>query len=263
MVVMPYLQQVENRQKGVVISFNDITELKKAKIELDEKNESLLRINADLEHFIHMASHDLIDPLCSIESSITLMNLVEHSNAELSQFLNIINSSVRKFRMLINNLATIAKLENNMAEMGAVDFEETISNVEWSLEKRIKASNAVITTQLEVKDIFFSPKNLRSILYNLVSNALKFSGREPPKVHIHTRQEGKYVILSVEDNGIGIPQDGMKKLFTIYGRLDMNVEGHGVGLYLANKIIHAAGGDLKVESTPGKGSKFSFYFKIN
>jgi len=121
----------------------------------------------------------------------------------------------------------------------------------------------VITTQLEVKEIYFSPKNLRSILYNLVSNALKFSGREPPRVHIQTRQEGKYVILSVEDNGIGISQDGMKKLFTIYGRLDMNVEGHGVGLYLANKIIHAAGGDLKVESTPGKGSKFSFYFKIS
>ncbi|MBO9154980.1 chemotaxis protein CheB [Chitinophaga sp. GCM10012297] len=263
MVVMPYIQQVENRQKGVVISFNDITALKKAKIELDEKNESLLRINADLDHFIHMASHDLLDPLSSIESSITLMNLVDNSNAELSQFLGIINSSIKKFRMLINNIATIARLENNMTDMEAVDIGEVISNIEWSLDRKIKASHAVITTQLEVKEVYFSPKNLRSILYNLVSNAMKFASVEHPKVHIRTRQEGKHVILSVEDNGIGISQEGIRKLFTIYGRLNLDVEGHGVGLYLANKIIHAAGGDLRVESIPGKGSKFSIYFKID
>lgn len=261
MVIVPYIQQAENRRKGVVVSYNDISALKHAKIELDEKNESLLRINADLDHFIHMASHDLLDPLSSIETSIALMNLVDNSNTELTQFLSIINSSIKKFRMLINNIAAIAKLENNMTDMEAVDIGEVLSNIEWSLEKKIKASNAIITTRLEVKSVYFSPKNIRSILYNLISNAMKFASREQPRVHIHTRQEGKYIVLSVEDNGIGISPDGIRKLFTIYGRLNMQVEGHGVGLYLANKIIHAAGGNLRVESTPGMGSKFSIYLK--
>src|SRR5690606_13685608 len=149
-------------------------------------------------------------------------------------------------RMLINNIATIAKLENDMTDMEAVDIGEVLSNIEWSLEKKITASNAIITKRLEVNAVYFSPKNLRSILYNLVSNAMKFASREQPRVHIHTRQDGKYVVLSVEDNGIGIPPEGIRKLFTIYGRLNAQVEGHGVGLYLANKIIHAAGGNLRV-----------------
>ncbi len=83
-----------------------------------------------------MASHDLLDPLSSIETSIALMNLVDNSNTELTQFLSIINSSIKKFRMLINNIAAIAKLENNMTDMEAVDIGEVLSNIEWSLEKR-------------------------------------------------------------------------------------------------------------------------------
>ncbi|OMP75279.1 chemotaxis protein CheB [[Flexibacter] sp. ATCC 35208] len=261
MMIMPYIKQEENIRKGAVISFNDITALKKAKIELDEKNESLLRINADLDHFIHMASHDLLDPLSSIESSIALMNLLENNNSELMEFTKVINSSVKKFSLLVRSIGTVARLENNMNDTEQVNISEVISNIEWSLEKKIKNTHAVITTELEVKEISFSQKNLRSILYNLISNAMKFSGPEQPKIHIQSRKEGKYVMLSVEDNGIGMTQEGIKKIFTIYGRLNLHVEGHGIGLYLARKIIHAAQGDLKVESAPGKGSKFIIYIR--
>jgi len=259
MMIVPYIQQAENRCNGVVVSFNDITALKKAKIELDEKNESLLRINADLDHFIHMASHDLLDPLNNIESSIALMNLMDNENSELMEFIQIINSSIKKFSLLIKNISTIAKMENDLTDMERVDIGDVISNIEWSLEKKIKDTHAAITTELDVKEISFSHKNLRSILYNLISNAMKFAGQDEPKIHVHTRQEGKYIVISVEDNGIGITKDGMRKIFTIYGRLNLHVEGHGVGLYLARKIINASGGELKVESTVGKGSKFTIY----
>jgi two-component system CheB/CheR fusion protein len=261
MVIMPYIQQEGSKRDGVVISFNDITALKKAKIELDEKNESLLRINADLDHFIHMASHDLLDPLNNIESSISIMNLIDNGNSELMEYIQIINSSIKKFRLLIKSIGTIARLENNMTDMEYIDIGEVIGNIEWSLEKKIKKSNAVITTALDVKKVFFSQKNFRSILYNLISNAIKFSSQDGARVHIQTRQEGKHIILSVEDNGIGITPEGIKKLFTVYGRLNLHIEGHGVGLYLARKIIHAADGELKVESTPGMGSKFIIYLK--
>jgi len=259
MRIVPYIQEVDNKRRGVVISFNDITALKKATIELDIKNESLLRINADLDHFIHMASHDLLDPLNSIESSIALMNLLKNDNAELIEFTQIINSSIKKFSSLIKSISTIAKLENNRADMESVNIGEVISNIEWSLEEKIKKSNALITTDLEVKEIFFSHKNMRSILYNLISNAMKFSSKYQPKIHIQSCLQGKHIVLSVEDNGIGMTPQEMKKLFTIYGRLNPHIEGHGVGLYLARKIIHAEGGDLKVESEPGKGSKFIIY----
>lgn len=259
MRILPYIQELDNNPKGVVISFSDITALKRATIELDEKNEGLLRINADLDHFIHMASHDLLDPLSSLESSIALMNLMENNNSELMELTQIINVSVKNFSSLIKSISTIAKLENNMTDIENVNIREIINNIEWSLEGKIKKTNAIITTNLEVKEILFSHKNMRSILYNLISNAMKFVGQHQPKIHIHCRQQGKNIVLSVADNGIGMTPKEIKKLFSIYGRLNPQIEGHGVGLYLARKIIHAAGGDLIVESEPGKGSTFSIY----
>lgn len=261
-MTMPYVQQANNKRTGAIVTFNDITALKKAKLELDEKNESLMRINADLDHFVYIVSHDLLEPLSNIESSISIMNELDSTNPELTQLLDIINSSVRKFRSLIGNIGTIAKLENNMGEMELVDLEEIISNIEWSLENKIKSSGAVITLQLEVKEIFFSQRNLRSILYNMISNALKFTRRDDPLIHIHTRKEGNNIVLSVEDNGIGIPKEDLDRIFAIYGRLNQDIEGNGVGLYLARKMVHAAGGDITVESEPGKGSKFIIYLKV-
>jgi two-component system CheB/CheR fusion protein len=261
-MAMPYIQQADNKRTGAIITFNDITALTKAKLELDEKNESLMRINADLDHFVYMVSHDLLEPLSNIESSISIMNDLDSTNSDLTKYMEITNSSIRKFRSLIGNIGTIAEVENNMSEMELVNIEEIISNIMWSLENRIKSSQAIITLNLEVKEVSFSKKNLRSMLYNMISNAIKFSGPSNPLVHIHTREERNKVVLSVEDKGIGIPKDGLERIFDIYGRLNRDIEGNGVGLYLARKIVHAAGGDMLVESEPGKGSKFMIYLKI-
>lgn len=260
-MTMPYIQQADNRRTGAIITFNDITALKKATLELDEKNESLMRINADLDNFIHMASHDLLEPLGNIESSITLMNELDISDPKLIKYMEITNSSIKNFRSLIGNIGTIAKAERDMSDMELVDIEDIISNIKWSLENKINLSQTVITTQLDVSEVFFSKKSLRSILYNMISNAIKFSRRPPPLVHIQTRMERNQFVLSIEDNGIGIPKEDQERIFDIYGRLNHDIEGNGVGLYLARKMVHAAGGDIVLESEPGKGSKFTIYLK--
>lgn len=76
-----------------------------------KKNERLLRINADLDHFIHMASHDLLEPLNSIKSSISMINLIDNDGSELMEHVQIINSSIKKFSLLIKSIGSIAKLE--------------------------------------------------------------------------------------------------------------------------------------------------------
>jgi len=261
-MTMPYVQQADNKNSGAIITFNDITELKKAQQELDQKNKSLLRINADLDHFIHAASHDLLGPLGNIENSIGIMNTIVLSDEKLHDFLNMINTSVKKFRELINDISTIAKVEADMIALEVVDLEETINNVEWSLEDKVHASGAIITRDLAVKQIFFSKKNLRSIVYNLISNAIKFKRDESPVILISTKKEGEYMVLSVQDNGKGIPKAAVNKIFNMYGRLNQAVEGHGIGLYLAKKIVNAAGGNIVVESEPGEGTTFRIYLKI-
>ncbi|MEO6522951.1 MAG: chemotaxis protein CheB [Mucilaginibacter sp.] len=261
-MTMPYVQQATNKNNGAIITFNDITELKHTQLEIDKKNKTLQRINSDLDHFIHAASHDLLAPLGNIETSINIMNKITLSDVKLMEFLKIINTSIKKFRELITDIATIAKVESDMIATEMVDIEEIMNNIEWSLENKIVDSKAVITRNLEVKQILFSKKNLRSIVYNLISNAIKFRREEAPAITIHTWSESDHIVLSVRDNGKGIPKGGIDKIFNMYGRLNQDVEGHGIGLYLAKKIVNAAGGNIIVESEPGIGSTFMIYLKV-
>ncbi|MVN22376.1 ATP-binding protein [Mucilaginibacter arboris] len=260
-ITMPYLQQPDNAIKGAILTFNDITELKRTQVELDKKNKGLQRVNADLNNFVHTVSHDLLGPLSNIEGCVAVIHKMEVQDEQLNKFLAIINSSVKKFRLLIKDIATIAKIESEMLAMEMVDLEEMMGTIEWSLDNKIKSSGAVIHKNFEVKQILFSKKNLRSIVYNLVSNAIKFKSEGPPVIYIRTATISGEIVLTVQDNGIGIPSDGIDRIFDMYGRLHRDVEGYGIGLYLAKKIIHAASGNITVESEPGKGSMFSIYFK--
>lgn len=258
-MTMPYIQS-DNKSNGAIITFNDITELKRTQHELDKKNKSLLRINADLDNFANTASHDLLAPLGNIEVSISMMNR-KVTDPDLSKFLTIINSSVKKFRALIDDIAIIAKLESDMITMELVDIEEIVDNIEWSLDDKIKSSGAVITRDLKVPHILFSKKNLRSILYNLISNAIKFKGNQSPAITIRTFKEDDTIMLSVEDNGLGMSKEDLARIFDMYGRLHQDIEGRGIGLYLAKKIVDATSGNIHVESEQGKGSKFTISFK--
>jgi two-component system CheB/CheR fusion protein len=258
-MTMPYIQEIDNVRKGAIITFNDITELKKAEYELGKRNLSLLRINADLDNFVHTAAHDLLAPLGNIQMSIDVMNKIKNVDPHLSHYLDIIYSSVHKFRGLVSDISNISKMENDMIATEMVELDEIINNVEWSLQERIHAAGAVINRDLQIDKIRFSKKNLRSILYNLVSNSIKFKSKEPLIININTVKEGESVILSVQDNGIGIPKAQLANIFKMYTRLHSEIDGQGIGLCLAKKIVDAAGGNIIVESEPGTGSKFMIY----
>ena len=260
---MPYIRQIDNKTDGAIISFNDITELKLIQLELDRTNKNLMNINADLDNFVHTASHDLLGPLANIEISIDVMNQLKVSDdPQLHQFLGIINTSIKMFRGLVTELATIGKIESEMQLMEPVDLNVLIDDLTVSIENRIDSTGALITKDIKVAQIHFSKKNLRSILYNLITNAIKFKSPDrDPVITISTKAEQGYAVLTVKDNGIGIPENEFENIFKMYGRLHKNVEGQGIGLYLIKKIVDAAGGKVTVKSEPGKGSIFTIYFK--
>jgi light-regulated signal transduction histidine kinase (bacteriophytochrome) len=255
-MTMPYIQQQDNKRNGAIITFNDITDLKNAQLALSKTNLSLQRINADLDNFVYIATHDLLSPLSNIEFSIQNMNEIKVTDPEFEEYLSVINSSVKKFSALIKDIAAISKIEADMKDMEIVDIDEILDNVEWALANKIKSTNATLLRNFKIKQLRFSKKNIRSILFNLVSNAIKCKGKYDPLITITTVSGGGNLILSVQDNGIGIEKEKMGKIFDLYGRLHHEIEGQGIGLYLARKIITAAGGTITVESEAGKGSKF-------
>lgn len=260
-MTMPYIQQLDNQINGAIVTFNDISELKKTQFELNQRNQSLQRINADLDNFVYTASHDLLAPLANIQVGIRVVNEISDVNPEVKILLDLINASIGRFSLLIGDISNIAKLESNMLDAEAIDVVDILENVEWSLADKMKEFGVVINKDINIKHLNFSKKNFRSIVYNLVSNSIKFKSVKKPRITIKTKIEHNQIVLSVEDNGIGISHQDINKVFDIYGRMHYDIEGQGIGLYLTKKIVDAAGGNIIVESKPGLGSKFSIYFK--
>ena len=108
----------------------------------------------------------------------------------------------------------------------------------------------------------FTIPNLRSIIYNLLSNALKYCPKSrKPEINIKTEQEDDYILLTFSDNGMGMNEMQLSKLFSMFKRFHTKVEGTGIGLYMVKRIIENNGGKIKVESEEGKGTTFKIYLK--
>lgn len=259
-MTMPYVRQSDQRISGLIITFNDITLLKNVQHQLDKKNEILTRINSDLDNFVHTASHDLLAPLGNIEGSISLLTAEDTTEAELRELLPMIDISIKKFRALIRDIAVVAKIENDALTVEKIDLDELIDNIEWGLADMIKSTEASIRRDLHIKEVSFSKKNLRSILYNLIGNGLKYKSERVPVIVVQSLDDQNGITLSVSDNGIGMQKRDLEKIFAKYSRLKTGVEGLGVGLYLTKKIVDASGGDILVESVPGEGSRFTIHF---
>src|SRR5690606_24779224 len=171
--------------------------------------------------------------------------------------------SVIRLKETINELSDITRIEQEIEVAEKVNLVRLLEEVKASIRDSLVASNANISVDFEDDEINFSKKNLRSIFFNLLSNALKY--RSPDRqleVLIKSRSLDNAIIISFEDNGIGIKKDKVREIFAKFTRVhDKKVaaEGVGIGLYLVKKIIENSGGEIEVESQFGKGSCFTIY----
>jgi signal transduction histidine kinase len=172
--------------------------------------------------------------------------------------------SVERFKRTIESLTEVVKLQKeNSGEVVLVNLPEIIKEVMLDLEPMMQSSGA----QLEVNvsgcpQVRFSKKNLRSVIYNLLSNALKYRSPERmPRVEIHCESTAAYHVLVVKDNGFGMEAGQISQLFTMFKRFHSQVEGTGIGLYMVKKMVENAGGKIEVESQVGEGTTFKVYFR--
>lgn len=263
-MTMPYIKKDSKKADGAVISFHDITDLKKLMLELDNSNKSLLRINADLDNFVFSASHDLKSPILNIESILAILNSkIDMEDLDVIKLTDMIKYSINNFKEVITDLAKVGKIEAEMQEEYDIEsFSDIFKEIKDLVSERIKHTKSKITTQFNEKEIKFPKKHLRSIMLNLLTNAIKFS--EPytvPEILIKTEKVDQFIMLSVKDNGIGVNADRLDFIFKMYQRVNDDFDGQGIGLYLIKKIIDTSGGKIEVESKVGQGSTFKIYFK--
>ncbi|MFN3402571.1 MAG: PAS domain-containing protein [Cytophagaceae bacterium] len=242
-------------------------ELQKVNKELLVKNKELVKTNNDLDNFIYTASHDLKAPVSNIEGLIhTLEESLQEKqfiDSEISQVINFIKQSVIRFQNTIRDLTEISKIQRNTNDdITTIRIAEIINEVLGNLNKMVRETEAAVNLDIPEKlSLNFSVNNLRSILHNLVSNAIKYRSPErSPMVNIAVKDDDQFIRISVKDNGLGFGQEHKEKIFGMFKRLHTHVEGTGVGLYIVKKIIDNCNGKIEVESEPDKGTSFTLYF---
>ncbi|MDQ3534404.1 MAG: HAMP domain-containing histidine kinase [Bacteroidota bacterium] len=264
-VVNTELKDVERKLK---LSNNELEERVMIRtVELEERNKELVKINNDLDNFIYTASHDLKTPVVNLEGLISLLKnqTKDYSDADIHKILNMPEDSIHKMKETISGLTEIIKVQKNTVdELEKVNLMDIINHVKVDLRENINESNAIIEEEIKVDQILFSKNNVRSILHNLLSNAIKY--RSPERqlyIKLSSYYEEEYVVITVQDNGLGIPEKYQSKLFTMFKRLHTHVEGTGIGLYIIKRIVENYKGKVILESEFDIGSTFKIYIPHN
>jgi len=242
----------------------DISRLKETQEELRKSNENLRSINVDLDNFVYTASHDLKAPITNLESLLGMLKQESVHESERGKFIiNKIDSSINKFNETLNALSEITKVQQNQEDTNEhLSIQEVLDDVKEDIKDTIVETQADIHEEIEEDSIYLPKINLRSIIYNLLSNALKYHHPErKPKVHIRTYRQDDKLILEVEDNGLGLTDKQQQKLFTMFKRFHGHTKGTGIGLYMVKRMVENKGGTIEVESHENEGSTFRVILK--
>ena len=259
MNIIPYIEQIDNKPNGVIITFVDITR----RIKDLQEQEKLI---ADHETLLDTISHDIKNPVASLLLSVTMLNDKSFDNPnQYKPVLKIIENGIKKLHILINDLTETRKDQQKHKYKSTpelLNLEHIVEDVSLTLIDAIKESGAIIKSELEVSEIFFARRKIRSIIYNLLNNAIKYKFPErKPEILIRSAREKDYIILSVKDNGIGIDETKQKDIFEKYYRINNSIEGSGIGLHLVKELVINGGGKILIESELNKGTTFKIYLK--
>ncbi len=255
---------VRNEQ-GKITSFvsvkTDITELLESQNYLREMNAELSRSNAELEQFAYVASHDLQEPLRSVSSCMQLLEkrYLGKLDERADEFIRHAVEACHRMRNLIDGLLSLSRVQATATNLVPTDTEDILNQVYANLAHSIKATEATVSHE-SLPVVFANSQMLIHLFQNLISNALKFSGGQPPVVRVRAERKKDHWLFSVSDQGIGIEKSYFDRIFHLFQRLHTREEysGTGLGLAICLKVVERHGGNIWVESTLGKGSTFFF-----
>ncbi len=259
----PVWDSQKRRLIGIYGAVQDITEQKRIEQEREDLIRELESKNAELEQFTYTISHDLKAPLITIKGFLGFLSQDAHSgNLErLDADLRRIGDATDKMHALLNDLLELSRIGRVMNEPVEIDFKVLVFAVREALQGRFDERGVELIVRDPLPTVYGDRQRLLEVLQNLMDNAAKFMGIQPhPRIEIGrvaSTREG-FATFYVSDNGMGIPPQYQDKIFGLFNRLTPNIEGTGVGLSVAKRIIEFHGGRIWVESRVGEGSTFYF-----
>ena len=230
-------------------------------IELRDLINKLKISNRELEQFAYVASHDLQEPLRMVSSFTQLLEkrYKGRLDDDADDYIGFIVEGAMRMKDLIDDLLIYSRLKTENRPFEVVIMEVALDDVLINLKAPIKEENANITYD-NLPSIDCDPIQMHQLLQNLITNAIKFHGKESPQIHISASQLENEWLFSVSDNGIGIDPRHHEQIFSIFKRLHtrQEYEGTGIGLSICKRIVEKHGGNIWVESELGKGTTFYF-----
>jgi light-regulated signal transduction histidine kinase (bacteriophytochrome) len=240
-------------------------ELRTSTEELEDLTQELRRSNTELEQFAYIASHDLQEPLRTVTSAIGLLQSWYKGKfgTEADTIMGYAVDGTKHMHQLIKDLLAYSRVTSRGEAFKPVHCEGVVQYAIDNLKTAIEESGATITLPKQPLPMVMCDKTqLVQLFQNLIGNAIKFRGEQPPAVRIGVERDAgrNEYLFFVRDNGIGMDMQYADKVFTIFQRLHTTEEyaGTGVGLALCKKIVERHGGKIWVESESGKGSTFYF-----
>jgi PAS domain S-box-containing protein len=253
--ILSILQDLTDRKRGE-------RALRQSEQKIRERAAELARSNAELEQFAYIASHDLQEPLRSITGFTSLLTRRYQGQLgdDADRFMTRISEATARMQRLINDLLTYSRVGREV-KLQPTDCHSLVGQEIAGLQAAIHESGAVIHCD-SLPTVTVDPTLLGQLFRNLIGNAIKFRGEEPPKVQISAEEKGDHWVFAVRDNGIGIDPKYNERIFTIFERLHSVEEypGTGIGLSICKKAVERWGGQIWVESQLGQGS--TFYFTV-
>lgn len=252
-------KQVKNR---TLILQEAITELEKTKNELNIALEKEKELNELKSRFVSMASHEFRTPLTTIMSSLSLVKAYGEQNDTQKQSKHIqkIKSSISNLTDILNDFLSVSRLEEGKVEYlpERFDLVEFVKEIISETESLCKNGQVINYQYSGEKLIYIDKKVLKHVLFNLISNAAKFSF-ENSIIQIKSERLEKEIVLSVEDQGIGISKNDQKHLFQRFfrGRNASNIQGTGLGLNIIENYIDMMKGKISFSSVENKGTIFT------
>jgi len=275
------------KQKKEIESQNSLlkstnTEVSKAKKNLDKKNEELISINYNLENmvaertsslklmndelinsnneldtFIYRASHDLKGPIARL-LGITLLAKMDNKDEVLKEYIELIEKGAVDMNKVLNKLNNIHFINREIINRDEIDFNTIIKECESNLINYIDKSDLKINIVTEPDFSMRSdPILMKIILENLLENAVIFKKTKKAQIDVNLRTSRKAIIISIEDNGLGILKEQQEKIFDMFYRGSERSKGNGLGLYLVRKAVQKLHGKINVESEEGKYACFT------
>ncbi|MDN5359708.1 MAG: two-component system, OmpR family, sensor kinase [Thermotogaceae bacterium] len=270
-------QAVEMEFDGVFYSFNSVilTDDDQVLLRLEDitntkELERMKKIDQMKTEFIANISHELRTPLSAIKAySETINDSVESLDpATLKEFMGTIIDQSDHLTFLLDQLLDFSRMERKDLNLEKSNFNiiELIKKAKESNKEKYEQHSVEIELKLPEEAVMVNAdeKRIKQVLINLISNAVKYSNKEmdEKKVVVSLETEGDEVTIAVKDNGLGIEESELDKIFNKFYRIDSSltyeVEGTGLGLAICREIIHEHGKEITVESSPGEGSVFSF-----